>query len=163
VSRVVCNTGPLIALGILGKLNLLRNLWTEVFIPEAVRTEVEKGGAEQLGLVNFKQADWIRVIAQGLNHDALLESLLDEVEACVIGLALANGIDTVIIDERKARKVARDVYQLQVIGTARILVESKRNGSLAMVAPCFEKLRQEGYWIHESIVRFALAEAGETS
>jgi hypothetical protein len=29
----------------------------------------------------------------------------------------------VLIDERKARTVARDIYSLQPIGTARILVE----------------------------------------
>ena len=57
--------------------------------------------------------------------------------------------------------VARDIHGLQVIGTARILVEAKRNGLLAEVASSFKKLRQEGYWIHDTITQAALREAGE--
>lgn len=66
-----------------------------------------------------------------------------------------------LIDERKARKVARDVYGLQPIGTARILVEAKKKRLLPDVAAQFQKLRQEGYWIHDSIVQAALREAGK--
>ena len=66
-----------------------------------------------------------------------------------------------LIDEHKARKVARDVYGLQPIGTARLLVEAKKKNLLPDIAAQFQKLRQEGYWIHDSIVETALREAGE--
>jgi predicted nucleic acid-binding protein len=52
--------------------------------------------------------------------------LLDVGEAAVIGLALEEKATIVLIDERKARKVARDIYGLQPIGTTRILVEAKK-------------------------------------
>jgi predicted nucleic acid-binding protein len=66
------------------------------------------------------------------------------------------------MDERKAPRVARDVHGLQVIGTARILVEAKRAGLLSEIASSLVTLRQAGYWIHEAIVEAALREAGET-
>ena len=66
-----------------------------------------------------------------------------------------------LIDEHKARKVARGVYGLQPIGTARLLVEAKKKNLLPDIAAQFQKLRQEGYWIHDSIVETALREAGE--
>ena len=161
MSRIVCNTGPLIALGLLARLDILKSLFSEVLVPEAVQREIELGGVNQMGLASFRQADWIRVATLQGGRDTLLESLLDAGEAAVISLAREQGMATVLIDERKARKVARDIHGLQVIGTVRILVEAKRRGLLAEIASSFKKLRQEGYWIHDSIVQVALREAGE--
>jgi predicted nucleic acid-binding protein len=161
VSRLVCNSGPLIALGLLDRLDLLQSLFAEVLIPDRVRQEIEQGGARQIGLTSFRRANWIRVLSLRGGGDVLLESLLDPGEAAVITLAREQRADAVLIDERKARKVARDIHGLQVIGTARVLVEAKRRGWLKEIAPAFRRLREEGYWIHESIVEAALLEVGE--
>lgn len=91
----------------------------------------------------------------------MLSALLDAGEAAVIDLAREQGIRLVLIDERKARKVARDVYGLQPVGTARILVEAEKKNLLPEIAAPLKKLRQECYWIHEDIVQAALREAGE--
>jgi predicted nucleic acid-binding protein len=160
VSRIVCNSGPLIALGILGKLELLQSIFSEVLVPEAVQREIARGGVKLAGLENFQQAQWIRIVSPKEN-DVLLSALLDVGEAAVIALAREQSISIVLIDERKARKVARDIYGLQPIGTARILVEAKRKSLLPEIASQFQTLRQEGYWIHASIVETALREAGE--
>jgi hypothetical protein len=160
VSRIVCNSGPLIALGILGKLELLQSLFDEVLIPDAVQREIVQGGVKLAALESFQMALWIRVFPPGQN-DALLAALLDTGEAAVIALARTLGIGVVLIDERKARKVARDVYGLQPVGTARVLIEAKKKGLLTEIAPSLEVLRREGYWIHEDIVHAALREAGE--
>lgn len=66
-----------------------------------------------------------------------------------------------MIDERKARRIARDVYGLRVIGTARVLVEAKRRGLVSGVCPLMLKMRETGYWIHDSILQPALIEVGE--
>jgi predicted nucleic acid-binding protein len=161
VSRIVCNSGPLIALGMLARLDILKSLFDEVLVPEAVKIEIEQGGIRSLGLEDFRRADWIRIVPSGAKHDELLESLLDTGEAAVIRLACEQRAVLVLIDERKARKVARDVYGLQPIGTARILVEAKKKNMLPEIASQFHKLRQEGYWIHHSIIETALREAGE--
>jgi len=49
VSRIVCNTGPLIALGLLDRLDLLKSLFSEILIPEAVQREIEPGGVNRAG------------------------------------------------------------------------------------------------------------------
>ena len=162
MSRIICNSGPLIALGILGRLDILKSLFDVVLVPEAVQMEIERGGIRLSGLDNFRRADWIQVMPLKEKRDALLESLLDIGEAAVISLAREQKASLVLIDERKARKVARDIYGLQPIGTARILVEAKRENLLPEIASQFQKLQQEGYWIHASIVETALREAGET-
>lgn len=160
MSRVVCNSGPLIALGILGKLELLHLLFDEVLVPDAVQREIIQGGVKLAGLEPFQRAQWIRVVPPREN-DALLTALLDTGEAAVIALAREQAISVVLIDERKARKVARDVYSLQPIGTARVLIEAKKKDLLTEIKPLLEALQADGYWIHDDIVHAALREAGE--
>jgi predicted nucleic acid-binding protein len=160
VSRIVCNSGPLIALGILDKLNILKSLFDEVLVPEAVQKEIAQGGLKLSGVENFQRADWIHILRPKRN-DALLTALLDAGEAAVIDLAREQDVRLVLIDERKARKVARDIYGLQPIGTVRVLVEAKRKNLLTEIASSLKALRQEGYWIHDDIVQIALREAGE--
>ncbi len=91
----------------------------------------------------------------------LLRTSLDPGEAAVIGLARELNANFVVIDERKARKIARTVYGLDVIGSARILVEAKRRGLLDNVAPELQAMRDGGYWMGDSIVDAALKNAGE--
>jgi predicted nucleic acid-binding protein len=55
VSRIVCNAGPLIALGILGRLELLQSLFDEVLVPEAVQREIVQGGVKIAGLEHFQR------------------------------------------------------------------------------------------------------------
>ena len=93
--------------------------------------------------------------------DPLLDSVLDSGEASVIQLAKENNVDLVLIDERKGRKIAREVYDLRVIGSARILVEAKHKGYLDNVEKAIAAMRQQGYWLHDSIVDIILKEAGE--
>lgn len=133
----------------------------EVLVPEAVQKEIAQGGPKFIGVENFRRAEWIHVLRPKRN-DELLAALLDAGEAAVIDLAREQDIRLVLIDERKARKVARDIYGLQPIGTARVLVEAKRKGLLTEIATSLKKLQQEGYWIHEDIVQVALREAGES-
>ena len=68
---------------------------------------------------------------------------------------------TWLIDERKGRQIAREIYGLQVIGSARVLVEAKRQGYLDNVEKAIIAMRQHGYWLHENIVAVILKKAGE--
>jgi predicted nucleic acid-binding protein len=159
--EIVCNTGPLIALAIVNHLQILQSLFQRVLIPEAVHKEILQGGASSAGLSAYGEVDWVdgRPLTSPL--DPLLGSVLDFGEASVIQLARQLGVKTVLLDERKARRVARNVYGLQVIGTARVLVEARRECLLRSVKRIILQMREGGYWIHEDIVKFALREAGK--
>jgi predicted nucleic acid-binding protein len=66
--------------------------------------------------------------------EPLLGTLLDKGEAPVIHLPREKGADFVLIDERRARKIARKIYGIRVVGSARILVEAKqRRGGLSII------------------------------
>ena len=159
---VVCNTGPLIALAIINRIELLKSLFREVLIPETVHKEILEGGASLAGVSAYREISWIKVEPLHTAPDPLLDSTLDAGEASVIQLARQATVELVLIDERKARKLARSVYGLRVIGTARVLVEAKRGGLLENVSEAIREMRASGYWIHDDIVKFALNEAGES-
>lgn len=76
----------------------------------------------------------------------------------MIELARELNANFVLIDERKAKKVARTVYVLHIIGSVRVLVEAKRRGLLGNVG---EALQDGGHWIGDSIIDAALKKAGE--
>ena len=160
---IVCNTGPIIALAMIDRLDLLKLLFRAVLIPEAVHGEILQGGGASAGLSAYLQASWIKVKRLRKPADPLLDSILDAGEASVIQLARERNAKLVLIDEKKARKVARNVYGLRVIGTARVLVEARRQNHLESVSEAIRRIREGGYWIHDDIVRFALRESGESS
>lgn len=158
---IVSNTGPLVALAVIDRLDLLNCLFDEVIVPEAVHFELLEGGAKQAGVVAYRQAHWIERKKITEPQDPLLGSVLDTGEASVIQLARERNIDRVLIDERKGRQIAREIYGLQVIGSARVLVEAKRQGYLDNVEEAIIAMRQHGYWLHENIVNVILKKAGE--
>jgi predicted nucleic acid-binding protein len=159
---VVVNTGPIIALAIVDRLGLLHSIFDEVLVPAQAHVEILEGGESGAGVTTYQRADWIkrRLLRDPL--DPLVESLLDIGEASVIQLAREAGTDRVLIDERKARKIARDVYGLKVVGSAGIIVEAKRRGLLDSVQDELSRMKEHGYWIQQAIIDAAMSAAGET-
>jgi uncharacterized protein len=158
--RLVANTGPVIALASIDRLDILHTFFISVQIPQAVHDEIMQGGSRFTGLAAYRRADWIAVLPD-TPLDPLLSTVLDKGEAAVITLAQASSADVVLIDESKARKIARTIYGLRVIGSARVLVEAQRHGMLDNVAAALQAMREYGYWLDDAIVQYALREAGE--
>lgn len=79
---VVVDTGPLIALALLGYLGVLRTLYGRVLVPEAVWREVHVSGGVRPGAAEIASASWIEVV-----HVPVLEPLIKRVlggrSACV--------------------------------------------------------------------------------
>jgi uncharacterized protein len=161
MSSVVCNAGPLIALSGIGQAELLHQLFGEVLVSGKVRDEVEAGGTTGAGTNLFFSAPWIRVIRLTERPDPLLETLLDQGEAETIALALQSFSPLVLMDERKGRKIARDIYGLAVIGTGRLLTEAKKMGLIHEVRPLIDQMRSHGYWLSDKILAEILRQAGE--
>ena len=158
---LVSNTGPIIALSLIDRLDILQSLFESVIISEDVHKELIEGGPSGRGLLTYQKGSWIKVYPLASPIDPLLTAVLDSGETSVIQLARETNADYILIDERKARKIARDIFGLSVIGTARVLVEAKSKGILNGVGDILKQLKEAGYWIHDDIVFYALKEAGE--
>ena len=91
----------------------------------------------------------------------MLLAELDKGEAAVIHTARKRGITRVLIDERKARRVAELVYGLRVKGSAAMLVEAKHRG---IFQPCGQRSKPCGLvdtFLGPNLMRECLRRAGE--
>lgn len=161
IKRLVSNTGPLIALNGIGEMEVLRKLFDEVMIPMAVYDELTIGfSAIASDIKFFVLPEWIRIVDLSQEPEPLLARMLDPGEASVIRLA-SEYEATILMDEKKGRKIGGDIYGLPVIGTAGLLILAKRAGLISAVVPLLISMRMNGYWIEEEILRFVKREANE--
>jgi uncharacterized protein len=72
---IVSNSGPLITLATIGRLDLLESLFEQVAIPQAVYEEVVTQGEGEPGSKEVAEAEWIRTIPV---QDRLAVNLLQE-------------------------------------------------------------------------------------
>lgn len=151
--HIVCNTGPLIALGLLGFKNVLSELFTPL-VAKAVIEELQEGDKEYHLPALYEILDLTR-------DDPLLQTLLDKGEAAVIQSAVNLEISLVLMDEKRGRKMARRIYGLKTIGNARVLVEARKASIVPPLGGLFNKLHVSSYWISDDIVRGALDSVGE--
>ena len=101
IAKAICNTGPIIALSMIDRIDILRHLFEFIAVPEAVHREILEGGATNIGPANYQKAKWIKVMRLSTPLDPLLITSLDAGEAAVIRLARELSVNIVVIDERK--------------------------------------------------------------
>jgi predicted nucleic acid-binding protein len=161
---VVSNASPLISLARIGKLDLLRQLYDELFIPEAVWHEVVIEGVGQPGADEVKAATWIKT--QSVTNTPLVHALrqeLDAGEAEAIVLTLETQAELLLMDERVGREVARHLG-LRYTGLIGVLVEAKHKGVLSAVTPQLDELRNiAGFRISDALYVRVLQDEGEES
>jgi len=80
-----------------------------------------------------------------------LELRLDPGESEAIAIALEVGADRILIDERRARKVASE-FSLRPSRTSRRSVEAKQQKLLEQCKPVLDEVIQTaGFWIGERL------------
>ena len=158
--RVVINATPIIALSLIGSIDLLRHLYVEVLIPPAVRVEVLAGGTDRAGMIELQQAGWLREISLQNPRSADLLVDLDRGEAEVLVLALEQNADLVILDERLARRHAKRLG-LPITGTLGILLQAKQQGFVSSVRSKIGELQRGGIWLSSRVIEETLHLANE--
>jgi len=162
---VVADTGPLIALGRVGHLKLLRDLYHDTFIPPAVRDELHLGsgrpGAEQSA--EALEQGWLQVRELSTGSAPSLSELvlilgLGEAEA----ILLAEEVDCrfLLIDERKGRAIAKR-RGVPVVGVAGVLLAAKKRGLVDAVLPALKNLGRAGYRMSAGLTKEIARLAGE--
>jgi len=127
----VVNSTPLIALSLIGQLDLLHALFDEILIPASVYEEVVLHGRGRPGAREIAQAEWLVVRNPETVSPFPPELLgLDLGELDVILLAQEVKADWVLIDEKLARKTAR-AMGLQIKGTLGVLLLAHRVGIIS--------------------------------
>jgi uncharacterized protein len=135
-------------------------LFAQVLLPEAVVAELRAKHAGDAAQIEQAIAS-AAVVTLAQAPDPLLLAELDLGEASVIQAARERSITAVLIDERRARRVASTIYGLTVRGTCAILIEAKHRQHITKVRPALEAMIAGGYFIGPQLMAECLRRAGE--
>ncbi len=132
--RAISNSSILIALSSIGQLSILTQRFPDgILIPQAVWHEVVETGSGRAGAMEVAAGLNVWLSVQEVENKPLISVLqqdLDDGEAEAIALFCEQPLEALLLDEKKARQVARRMA-LPVLGTLGLLIWAKRQGVVA--------------------------------
>lgn len=147
---MLSNTSCLIALDNIEQLDILHELYGMIHVSEEVAAEF-----------GVSIPDWITVHSvQDKIKLEILHNLVDLGEASTITLAYQFEDVTMILDDRKARKLA-DNLNLRFTGLLGILIKAKQNGAINSVGDVLVRLKAAGFRFSHGMEAQALRLAEE--
>jgi uncharacterized protein len=158
---VVSDTTPLSELAKVGKLDILRDTYGKILIPQEVYDEITTGSHPAIELI--EAVDWIEVRAIE-DREAFTRlqqtTRLGRGECAAMILAEALNADQLLIDDLAARRVALS-RGLPVIGTIGTLLLAKQRGLIDSVKVLLDDLINAGKWISPQLYEEVLGLAKE--
>ena len=161
----VSDSSPLIHLAKIEVLELISRLYSRILIPPAVWQEVVEESDGRPGAVEMQKAvaaGWM--VKRAAKNDTLVIALrqtLDNGEAEAIALATELHPESVLLDDKLARQMARRLG-VPVTGTIGILLRAKQVGLIVEVRSLITRLQSEGdYYIDPRLIEKVLLAAGE--
>ena len=149
---VIADSTPLIALSRVDRLGLLKEVFDEVTVPDAVWRELTERGDWRAGASEITAASWL--IRRSVTRVDLVQALtltLGQGEAEAIVLAQEVHADVLLMDEKRGRAAAEHLG-LRVTGLIGVLIEAKRRGLVEDAAALAELIRTRGVWIADSLI-----------
>ena len=157
----MCDSTTLIALARTGHLDILKKTVKTLVIPMAVYEEVVVKGHQRPGAAEVKEAGWIEKKATSQREMVTkLNVVLDAGESEAIALAKEIGADLVVLDDKKARKMARS-EGLKVAGLLAVLMQAKQLGVIENLQSLLDELKHKGFFINEELYHHVIQEVGE--
>lgn len=161
--NVVSNTGPIIALAKLDRLDVLVSLFSTVLIPPMVHRELmgrigEEWSAIEKGLQTFIA---ITEVPEAPRDTGMTLMAVDEGERQAISLAISVGSDALLLLDDKAGRTVAKQLGVRVTGTVGLLLLAKERRLITSVTEYLKALRVYGYWLSDEIIAVAIYAAGE--
>ena len=159
--KVVVNSTPIISLSIIGELELLKMLYDEVYIPNAVFREISVDGESRAGSKFLENYNFIKVVS--ITNDEtrrFFSASLHDGEVETMILAKEIEADLAIIDDYTARKYA-NYFGITITGTIGVLIKAKERGYIKKVKPLIDMLINNGIYIGQRLYKDILRITGE--
>jgi len=129
---VICDTSCLIALDNIDELHLLKELYRKIYTTAEVASEF-----------GTKLPDWFEIKSPADHHQQkLLEFQIDKGEASAIVLALELSAKLIILDDYKARLIAKKLG-VTITGTLGIIIKAKKAGSSLPLNPFWKNYKRQ--------------------
>jgi predicted nucleic acid-binding protein len=154
---IIADSGPIFSLALIDKLDLLNELFEEIKIPKAVWIEITKNKtANYQKIFSFFQDKTCEV--KGFNE---LTFIMDSGESESVVLYKELNADFLLIDDRKARKIAENLG-LNCIGTIGLLAVSKEKKLIEELKPIFQTFLKNKRYYSIEILNTILLKYNET-
>jgi len=147
---VIADTSCLIALSKIEAIELLKELYEEVYITEEIALEFGESLPEWVRIENVKNK----------KYQQLLDLYLDLGEASAIALALEKVDVLLILDDLKGRKEAEKLG-FRITGTLGVLFKAKKTGLITELKSYIEKLKAVGFRLSPKIEEDILRKSNE--
>ena len=150
---IVCDASPILAYHAIDRLDLVRQLFVTVTISSAVASEVAPSIP--------RPPDWIveRPLSSPVDP-RVLHASLDLGERETLALALELDAAWVVLDDLRARRLAREIG-LAVVGSVGIVIRAKQRGLVEAARPTFDALVAAGLFVGPTHYHDALVSVGE--
>jgi len=145
--KVYVDTSVLILLFKINQLNLLFLLYRNVYITEEIFLEYID-----------KIPNWI--IVESSSSEMNNNFNLDKGEASLLHIAMKYENSLLIIDDAKARRVAKKL-NLNFIGTIGVIITAKRYQHINKIKPILEKIKETNFRLSKEVYLASLRIAGE--
>jgi predicted nucleic acid-binding protein len=153
---VVADSGPVISLAVISKLDLLETIYGKACISEAVWQEVSR----YIGPFNIPQARILEGKVKKLTGSNPFVGLMDPGEAEAAALYLELNANYLIIDDRAARRVA-EVHGIQCLGSLAVLAKAKELELISALRPLFSDLLFHNRYYKKQLLNSILTDYGE--
>ncbi len=157
---IIADSGPLISLAIIDRLELLQQLYQQVLVPPAVWEEVTVKGQGMPGADTIARLEWLEIREPEPQVLKPLSILVDPGEAEVIALAQSVSDSIVLLDDSQARRVA-ERFDIPRIGTLGILRRAKKQGLIDAIRPYVEQLKNNNIYMSDRLIEAVLQDVGE--
>jgi len=147
---VIADTSCLIALSKIEAIELLKELYEEIYITEEIAFEFGESLPGWIIIEKVKNKKYLQ----------LLDLYLDIGEASGIALALEKVDVLLILDDLKGRKEAEKLG-FRITGTLGILFKAKKVGLISELKSYIEKLKAVGFRISPKIEEHILRKSNE--
>ncbi|MEM9008801.1 MAG: DUF3368 domain-containing protein [Cyanobacteria bacterium P01_F01_bin.86] len=155
---IVSNTSPINYLVLIGQIDVLRDLFGQITIPQAVYDELSDIAApESVRSWIINSPDWLNIESVNVSSDKELD-LLDPGERAAIFLAQAMNADLVLLDDMKARHAATN-KGLRITGILGIL-DQAATLNLIDLPNAVATLQATSFWASDSLFRRLLEKHG---
>jgi predicted nucleic acid-binding protein len=144
----ISNSTPLIVLAKINRLDLLKDYFGEIYIPEEVYDEVVRRGGNLAGSFEVASCTWIKV--EPVKNRMAVETLslsLDKGEAEAIVLSKEKD-SLLIIDDGAGRKTA-ELLGVKITGTVGVLLLASMDGRLNL-RKTMDELKSVGFRLSET-------------
>jgi predicted nucleic acid-binding protein len=160
---IVSNTTPIVCFLKLGRLDILKNIFNEIIIPQAVYEEVtaKPDEAEAISALTEYGLFKTRPVENKFAVSLLQKQIgLDLGESESIVLAQELKAELLLMDERKGRRVAVE-NGISISGTLGVLIKAKQMNLVKEIRPLLNELITKDIRIGNNLLKKVLESINE--